>query len=398
MGEEKPKTKSLKRSRGCQDEIEEKPTPKRTALTPVANSAKRASAQFRAPAFTRPTPAQASGSHSSPGSTPVDDVETPVKSTHKKSVSDKDKKTVHEKDNPVPEKAKSAAEKGKGKETVSTPVKSTENAPTPNKPHKSSINKPFVPLKIKNPAAAAALRSTPTLARLASFGPPPELTLTEKRDLLKRAIRITKEDDVTRELITKWRTVGREVAEDLCKLIKDSGMLDSIQEPQEKDRDSGFGGGSWGFGPRIQSRFEQSWGWMDPQTKPESGWGWGSVNEHMAEGEGREGEYPDNSEEREVELPSAERLKKELEAALKQPYKKRESLLPLGGLDAYHDTMANAESAEAIAIREQLKAAEALEREEKKKPWGIGRMLEEFGIPPKLFNWDDEEEEWKDPA
>ncbi|KZO97968.1 hypothetical protein CALVIDRAFT_596981 [Calocera viscosa TUFC12733] len=371
MGEEKVKTtKSLKRSRTAQDMVTDAPTPKRTALTPADNSAKRVSTKFRAPAFTRPGAAPTSPAPPSSESTAVDATETPVKTTHKKAIT----------------------EKGKGKDPEPTPGKAKENMSSAAKQHKRAINAPFVPPKIKNPAAAIASSSTAVVARISSFGPPPELSLVEKRDLLKRAARVTKEDDVTRELITKWRAAGREVATDLYKLVSESGMLEVIEESKKKQSEEknngGFGGGSWGFGLRIQSRFETSWGWMDPQTKPESGWGWASVNEHMSEGEGREAEYAEeDNEDREEELPSAERLKKDLEVALNQPYKKRESLLPLGGSDAYYDAAGEA------AIRAQI---EALETKEEKKSWGVGRMLDEFGIPQTLFGWDDETEDWKD--
>ncbi|EJU06201.1 hypothetical protein DACRYDRAFT_103144 [Dacryopinax primogenitus] len=381
MPEDKSKSiKSKKRVRD--DEPVNTPQSKRLAQPSTSSSGKRG-AHFRAPAFIR---AAVQEPDVSSDATIVESVKTPLKSALKKGcMNDKVNQT-----SPTPisdqNKPKDATAKA-NKTSEFSPAPAKENRPITTKPPRRSIHAPFVSPKIMNPALAAALKSKATLPRMPSHGPARELTLVEKRDLLKRAVHVTKDDDTTGELIVKWRSAGREIITDFYRLVKDSGMLESMPESEEKQ--SGYGGSSWGYGPQIQSRFDTSWGWLDFSKKPESGWGWGTVNEHMAEGDGHEDDYERDDNE-ESELPSTERLRKELEAALDKPFKKRESLLPLGGSFAFDDAAGDAKRG---AIEERLKL---VNKKQEKKSWGVGRMLDELGIPHKLFGWDEEEEDWQD--
>lgn len=88
--------------------------------------------------------------------------------------------------------------------------------------------------------------------------------LERKVQLLKRAIKIKKENDEEKlaELTTKWKNAGREAAWELWSFVRDNEDSSEAPYPGTNTKSS-------------DSSFSRSWGWADSGNSPgSSGWGW----------------------------------------------------------------------------------------------------------------------------
>jgi hypothetical protein len=208
-------------------------------------------------------------------------------------------------------------------------------------------------------------------------------TLERKLQLLKRAVKIKAggEEEKLEELISKWRSVGREVSWEVWSVVREQSEGNSWGMESSKQQ-SGFG------------ELERNWGWDNTAGQKrgsESNWGYGGVDQDAARAE--------------EDLTGSQSLLKSELGTSPGKSANRPTLLDLGTADSIDGRQTGCRTRRLSGCNEvgrpSIKPSThsyGQEDETSTPAHTLGTMLRAFGIDDSVFGWDDETEDFTMPG
>ena len=189
-------------------------------------------------------------------------------------------------------------------------------------------------------------------------------------------MKITREHEAEtlQRLIVKWRSAGREAAEEFWSLVKDSPPEGWASEVGSSYPGTNVKSGAFSDG------FDTNWGWGG-SDQTSSDWGWTSPTA-----------VPDDDDCKDIEFVSPTKLEQEFYRELRKPTIPRKTRLPPTPRGSYFSQRFD-DAQDSIRLENM---DEDVENGKGQRIWTLGVMLSQTGIAHSTLGWVEEEGDFVD--